>query len=424
MCCRLFIVFFCSILCVVSVIQADVPLPPNTLDPKTPAEAWNAIRLSTANVAKLLLEKRISEVSEQISICSPALRLLARIPAVETQRSLINEQTSRAFSLVNTIAQCCMVRSQADADKAFLEFQSVILKLESAFDAADVKAEIYYCATHPEIISTAAGAACRKCATPLRLRRIPYSFVYVMPGTPTLKLSLIADAPLLAGQETQVQMQLRTISGLPVTESDLLVVHTKPIHLLITDASLGSFQTVHPVPAAQAGDYTFTFTPCVDGPCRIWADVVPLVTGLQELPYADIGGLYLPGAPKETPDVFSTTNAGYTFELSFAGGLSGQINAKQIQLMRIQVTDSSGKLVDRLEPIMSAFAQVVGFYDDHQSVLRLHPMGSDILRDDLRGGPHLGFKIYAPRPGFLRFYCQIRIDGRTLTVPFSVNVDR
>lgn len=404
--------------------MADVPLPTNVLNPSTAAEAWNIIRLTRVNVAKLLEEKRMAEVPEQISLCSPALRLLARASVNTEQRQVIDEHTSRAFSAVNTIAQCCMVRSQSDADKAFLDLQSALSKLESVFTAEEVGAEIYYCTKHPEIVSSTLGNLCPKCQVPLGIRRIPYSFIYVTPPVPTISLTLTTQEPLVAGQETKVDMKLRTLSGAPVSFSDLQVVHGRPIHLFLLDSSSQVFQAMQPTSSDKAGDYTFSFTPLFNGPCRIWADIVPMATGLQEFPFADIGGAYLPKVEKETPDVLSTMTSGYTFELSFAGGNNGQINAKQIQLMRIKVTDSSGKLVDRLEPIFNAFAQVVGFYDDQQTVLRLHPIGGDILRDDLRGGPHLGFKIYAPRAGFIRFYCQVRIDGKTLTVPFSVNVGR
>lgn len=407
-----------------SMVLADVPLPTNVLNPITVPEAWNIIRLTRTNVAKLLEEKRMAEVPEQISLCSPALRLLARTSVNTEQRQLIDEHTSRAFSTVNTIAQCCMFRSQSDADKAFVDLKSSLSKLESVFTTTEVCAEIYYCTIHPEIVSSTLGAICPKCQAQLRIRRIPYSFIYVIPSAPTISLSLTPQGPLVAGQETKVDMKLRTLAGTPVSISDLQIVHAKPIHLFLLDPTLELFQAMQPMPGEKAGDYSFSFTPLFNGPCRIWADIVPVATGLQELPYADIGGVYLPIASKEAPDIFSTTTSGYTFELSFSGGNNGQISAKEIQLMRIKVTDSSGKLVDRLEPIMSAFAQVVGFYDDHQTVLRLHPIGGDILRDDLRGGPHLGFKIYAPRPGFVRFYCQVRIDGKTLTAPFCVNVGR
>ena len=419
--CFLLAIGICFALLFVPAGRADVPLPPNVMNPATVMEAWNVLRLTRANVARLLAEKRVAEVPEQVSLCSPALRLLARADMPPEKRPLIDEQTTRAFRSVNSVAQACMVRSPPDADKAFGDLQTALTALESAFDSREVGAEIYYCPTHPEIISTTAGATCRKCGAPLRLRRIPYSFIYVSPGTPTMKLGVENAGQLAAGKEIQIKAHLTTTAGAPVSESELLIVHAHPIHLLISDPALDEFQIIHPAPGSDPGVYTFSLTPKTSSPLRIWADIVPVATGLQELPFADLGGAYVPAARTDTADVLSSTADGFTFQLTFAGG-NGQARARQIQLMRVSVADASGQPVQTLEPFMNAFAHVVGFYDDHQTVLRLHPAGGDILRDDVRGGPHLGFKFYPPSAGLMRFFCQVRINGRMITVPFSVTV--
>jgi hypothetical protein len=92
--------------------------------------------------------------------------------------------------------------------------------------------------------------------------------------------------------------------------------------------------------------------------------------------------------------------------------------------MRLAVTDASGQPVTRLEPFMQAFAHLTGFYDDGTTVLRLHPVGGDILREDLRGGPWLAFRIYPPKTGFIRFFCQVRVDGRLVTAPLGFFISR
>ena len=123
-------------------------------------------------------------------------------------------------------------------------------------------------------------------------------------------------------------------------------------------------------------------------------------------------------------EVVSTTVGGFRFDLSFTGGNGGSPPLGQVSLMRIHVSDASGQPVTRLEPLMQAFAHLTGFYDDGKTVLRLHPLGGDILRADLRGGPWLAFKIRPPQTGFIRFFCQVRIDGHDLTVPLGFNIVR
>lgn len=401
--------------------QADIPLPPNVMNPATLPEAWNVLRLTRANVSRLLEEKRLAEVPEQIALCSPALRFLVRPEIAGDKKKMIDEQTARAFRGVSTVAQACMVQSPPDAEKSFVEVKAAIAELEKMFDEKDVNAEIYYCVKHPEIVSTQAGSLCLKCSAQLRLRRIAYSFIYVTPADPTVKFTIESQSKIEAGQRADFKMHLATVKGAPVTEQDLLVVHGHPVHLIVTDAATEHCQIIHPMADAAAGDYLFSFTPHSAGPHRIWADIVPVATGLQELPFADVGGDYKPLSVADPADVLTATAEGFKFQLSFAG-MSGQARARQIQLMRVEVTDADGKPVQRLEPFMNAFAHCVGIYDDHQTVMRLHPAGGDILRDDVRGGPYLGFKVYAPRTGNVRFFCMVRIDGRPVTVPFRVNI--
>lgn len=404
------------------VARSDVPLPASFLNPGSPAEAWNVIRLATSNVGRLIQENRPSEIVEQIALCSPALRLLAQAPADLESRTKVSELTALAFRHVNSIAQSGMAQSKADAERFFGDLQTVLRDAGRFFDPAIVSGEVYHCRAHPDFTSTDAQARCRKCNEPLTVRRIPYSFIYVQPGQATLKLVVSSTEPLAAGKKADVSLKLQTVAGAPVSPSDLLVIHAQPVHLLVADAALGELQLQHPVVAGKPGEYSFSFVPKGAGPYRIWADVVPVATGLQELPYADLGGEYAAKPATDTSDVLASTSEGFHFQIAFAGGTGSQAHARQIQLMKLNVTDSNGQPVQRLEPFMNAFAHVTGFYDDHQTVLRLHPTGGDILRDDVRGGPMLGFKIFPPRAGFVRFFCQVRIDGRMITAPFSVNI--
>ncbi len=61
--------------------RAHVPLPESVLNPQTEPEAWNVLRLAVANIERLVREDRLGEVPDQASLCSPALRTLARLAA-------------------------------------------------------------------------------------------------------------------------------------------------------------------------------------------------------------------------------------------------------------------------------------------------------------------------------------------------------
>ena len=57
------------------------------------------------------------------------------------------------------------------------------------------------------------------------------------------------------------------------------------------------------------------------------------------------------------------------------------------------------------------------------TVVHLHPTGGDVLNPDMRGGPTLGFILFATKAGFIRLYCQVSIGGRMLFAPINLNVE-
>jgi hypothetical protein len=235
-----------------------------------------------------------------------------------------------------------------------------------------------------------------------------------------MKITATSDAPLAAGRKASVKVQLRRRDGSPVLHADLLVMHTQPIHLLIVDPSLEDYQHEHPVPTGTPGEYAFSFTPTKTATYRIWADLVPVSTGVQEYPIVDLPSTEKGTATSDRTPSTEVTAGGLNFQLTFGNAL--QLNARQVGFMQISIKDADGKPVQRLEPLMNAFAHLVGFYEDYQTVVHIHPTGGDILRDDVRGGPSMGFQFYPPRPGFLRLFCQVVVDGKTIFAPFNVNI--
>jgi hypothetical protein len=72
---------------------------------------------------------------------------------------------------------------------------------------------------------------------------------------------------------------LKTGSGKPVAPEDLLVTHTRRLHLLIVDPSLSDYQHVHPDSTGKPGEWAFSFTPRLSGTYRVFGDFTPAATG-------------------------------------------------------------------------------------------------------------------------------------------------
>jgi hypothetical protein len=82
-----------------------------------------------------------------------------------------------------------------------------------------------------------------------------------------------------------------------------------------------------------------------------------------------------------------------------------------------EVTSADGKGFTQLEPLMGAFAHLVGFSEDYKTIMHLHPKGPLLLDPAVRGGPELEFQICALRPGFVRLFAQVQIEGHSRFFP-------
>ncbi|MEQ1861240.1 MAG: hypothetical protein ABMA13_15065 [Chthoniobacteraceae bacterium] len=401
--------------------SGDVPLPGNILDPKSAPEAWNVIRLATENVAKLILERRLSEVAVQMSLCSPALRALGQL-ANTADPAIVSKQTTRALGWVVAVARTASEGNASATEDSFKTLKTLLLELGSSYDPKVVSGEIYFCPMHADFVSPTLGTPCERCGMALFKRRIPYSFIYTAPGEPSITMAVTASAPVEAGKRIDVKVRLARMDKSPLLTRDLMVMHTEPIHLLIEEPGLGDFHHEHPVATGTPGEYSFSFTPTRTSPYRIWADIVPGASGVQELPHADLASSGQAGPIQDKGTRFTSTVDGYQFAITLTGGNHIPIAVGQTRKMAITVTDAGGQPVRSLEPFMNAFAHVVGFFDDYETVVQMHPSGGDILNPEARGGPAMGFQFFPPKAGFIRLYCKVKIGGKMIFAPFNLNV--
>ncbi len=234
----------------------------------------------------------------------------------------------------------------------------------------------------------------------------------------SVKLELLPASPLIAGKTTQVTARLASVAdNTPLTLDDLKEAHTKKLHLLIVDPSLSDYHHIHPVAGKIAGEYTFDFTPLKNDSYRVWADVIPVTTGKQEYVQADIGTAAKNESAIDETTSFVSTVDGYTFTLA----LESEPKAGAAVMGNITVT-KDGKTFSQLEPVMGAFAHVVGFTEDYNSVLHVHPMGKEPTSDTERGGPKLEFHIEPKTAGFVKLFAQVRIGGKDIFAPFAIMV--
>lgn len=222
------------------------------------------------------------------------------------------------------------------------------------------------------------------------------------------------------GKITKVQFRLAQIKdGKPVTLDELKEVHTEKVHLLIIDDWLDDYSHVHPVALEEPGVYQFEWTPKKKGNYRIWADLFPRATNNQEYVIADLtSDKTAAPAIKKSVQMDSKVND-YHFRLSFE---TPQIRVGKPIMASVLVTNPRGNPVTWLEPVMGAYAHIVGFSQDWKSVVHIHPMGIEPKTATDKGGPMIRFHMQPEKAGFVKLFVQVRINGKEMIAPFAFDV--
>ncbi len=241
------------------------------------------------------------------------------------------------------------------------------------------------------------------------------------------KISLeLVDAPKLEpGKAVTVRFRLRRqADGKALSFKDLKEVHTKKLHLFVNDSSLTDFFHLHPQPTAKdATLFTFRFTPNKPGNYQLWADVTPLAKGAQRQARQQFLRATLPSTnpaslPIDTTLMDTVTQGSLQAKLSF----DLPLQADKASIGTVTVTNLAGQPIHNLEPVLGAFAHVVAYANNGQSVLHSHPMGKEPKSAADRAGPTLQFHLAPGQSGFVKIFVQIRLDGRDLILPFGVMV--
>lgn len=238
-------------------------------------------------------------------------------------------------------------------------------------------------------------------------------------GDGVISFTVSSAAPLTANKENILTSMLTDKNGQPMTLDKLKEVHTQKVHLLIADETLTDYHHLHPVAGKNAGEYVSSFTPKKDTSYKVWADITP-IGGSQQFVSARIEGKE-PCSSACVKKVVSAESkeAGLSAKLTF----EAQLVAGKAVMGALMIEDEKGNPVKDLQPVMGAFAHIVGFYDDFDSVAHIHPMGEEPPKAEQRGGPELKFHFEPARKGFVKLFAQVRRDGKDIFIPFGAEIE-
>ena len=233
---------------------------------------------------------------------------------------------------------------------------------------------------------------------------------------PELVITPITPSELKAGEENEVLLFIQDNHAKPVDISQFEVMHTRPVHLLIIEPSLKDYHHKHPVQKAT-GQYAFRFTPQTACSYRAWMDVQLKGSHQHYIP-VDFKGAEECNEPIDKTVNLEAFSQGYDFKLE----LDGSVNAGKAVMAKMSIA-KAGQPVNFLEPVMGAFAHMVGFYENYETIAHIHPMGKEPTEDTDRGGPTLRFHIEPEQAGYLKLFAQVQIDGKQVFAPFGILIE-
>ena len=298
------------------------------------------------------------------------------------------------------------------AQKLWSEIKSLYPK-----EALQLLPPLWSCPMHQELMKTAAGN-CPICGMPLEP-------IYVtqpqLTENPIIGAEIVADRPLEVGKRADLRIRLFFFDkNEPVALSDLEETHTQKIHLLISNITETDYHHEHPEPAGD-GEYAFSFTPQRPATYRVWADLRPVRTHVQQYSVANIPSSTWRQAKLAENEAQNRRAEidGYKFELSFEKDV---IHERDTVAGKLRVTDPDGQPCRKLGVVMGAFGHFVGFGDEFVTVLHLHPTGPPITDPEARSGPELPFYFRSNKTGLFRLFAQVKIEGKDFFPRFVLRV--
>ena len=243
-------------------------------------------------------------------------------------------------------------------------------------------------------------------------------FIPVVAVRSPVVMALKSDAEPQLGRPVTFTLTLTTATGKPIAPEDLLVAHTRKLHLLVVDPTLVDYQHIHPEPGRRPGEWVFTLAPERAGLYRVFADFTPAATGRGLYASADF---LVPGAVGRISRSPNTT--AQAFGCNFELVIPAVFQAGKVADLAFRI-ESQGTIKEPvpLQPVMGAFAHLVAFDESRVGFAHLHPAETDLSKQLDALHPELHFKLTIPSAGRYVIWAQVNLGGNVAFVPFWIDV--
>lgn len=233
---------------------------------------------------------------------------------------------------------------------------------------------------------------------------------------PPYTLRITPKQPLAAGEPVEAVLSIiNNKTGKALTPEELAVVHTKKLHVFVVDDGLKDYHHLHPEPTSTPGEFAFSFTPKTGHDYQCFAELTTQTDGQAHRLHTEL-------AAEKTRRVLPaiTTNTDVNMDgLQFAWRAEQPLRQGEPCMVDVSIRDASGKTYDKLEPVMGAYAHLVGFSANGGGMVHCHPLGREPQSTAERGVGTLQFHVEPEVAGATQFFLQIQKNGQDVFVPFG-----
>ena len=220
------------------------------------------------------------------------------------------------------------------------------------------------------------------------------------------------------GETTDFTLELKTLSGKPVTPQDIVVSHTERIHLMAVDRSLDEYHHIHPQPIGNTGKWTFSMRPGKGGPYQFYLDFITLHGVRRTLLHTSVK---VPGdaqEPRLKTAKHTTTATGVEFEFVPVNTTANTLIAGEQYRLALRAKEQEEI---KLQKVMGSFAHVAAFLPQRTGFAHLHPR-TPVNPQQKTHPPEMQFSFTPQNEGTYRFWAQIKYNGKEHYLPFNFKV--
>ncbi len=227
-------------------------------------------------------------------------------------------------------------------------------------------------------------------------------------------LELVSATPTQPGQPCAVAFRLTDAKGKPLRDSDLATTHTEKLHTMVIDRTLSDYHHLHPRYNPSSGLFEASFTPRLAQPYMAWHDFT--LSGADSPTHQRMDLPAARPAPR-LPARIAHQSQSTVDDLSAMFQPEPPLQANQASTLTVQLNDAHGLPLRNLEPIMGAYAHLVGFSADGRHFIHAHP-----LNETPPTNGRLQFHLTPEQAGPTRFFLQIQQQGMVKAIPFGQQI--